>query len=228
SRSGYRHSSHCKCFVCRDGRTLSLAAAQPARTQARVSYVRRAIQGALMVAGTIHFLPVMGAFGAGRLTSMYRIPFTDPNLIMLMRHRAFMLSLFGGLVLYAVLRPEMRRIGIAIGTVSLASIVGLAWSTGGYNQAVSNVVLADAIAVLCFLLAAALSVIASRGPSSPRQNFAHQQGGMRNSLLTWHLSTANLRSGKSCHRLPGIGQAPVSYRQLRCGVVKSDVWKGKL
>ena len=68
------------------------------------------------------------------------------------------------LVLYAVFRPEMRRIGIAVGSVSLASIVGLAWSTGGYNQALSNVVLADGIAVLCFLLAAALSVIASRGP----------------------------------------------------------------
>jgi hypothetical protein len=40
--------------------------------------------------------------------------------------------------------------------------VSLAWSTGGYNQALSAVVFADTIAVVCFLVATALSVIALR------------------------------------------------------------------
>jgi hypothetical protein len=126
--------------------------------------MRTVIQGALIVAGLIHFLPVLGLIGAERLTLMYRIPFSDPNLIILMRHRAVMLGLLGGLVLYAAFRAEMQHIAIALGTVSLASIVGLAWSTGGYNQALSNVVVADSIALVCFLVAAALSVIVRRGP----------------------------------------------------------------
>jgi hypothetical protein len=125
--------------------------------------VRRIIQGALIVAGLIHFLPVTGVTGANQLTSMYAIPFGDPNLLILMRHRAVMLGLLGGFVLYAAFRPAMQGIGIVIGTVSLASIVGLAWSTGDYNQALSRVVVADSIAVVCFLLAAALRAIEPRG-----------------------------------------------------------------
>jgi hypothetical protein len=71
--------------------------------------------------------------------------------------------LLGGLVLYATFRPALQGLGIAVGTVSLAFIVALAWSIGGYNQALSRVVVADSIAVLCFLLGAALRAIGPRG-----------------------------------------------------------------
>jgi hypothetical protein len=72
------------------------------------SLVRRVIQGALIVAGLIHFLPVAGVIGADRLTSMYAIPFADANLLILMRHRAVMLGLLGGLVLYGAFQPAMQ------------------------------------------------------------------------------------------------------------------------
>jgi hypothetical protein len=71
---------------------------------------------------------VTGVTGADQLTAMYAISFADPNLRILMRHRAVMLGLLGGLVLYAAFRPTMQGIGILVGTVSLASIVGLTWS----------------------------------------------------------------------------------------------------
>jgi hypothetical protein len=126
--------------------------------------MERVIQAALIVAGLIHFLPVTGLIGADQLTSMYALPFDDRNLLILMRHRAVMLGLLGGFVLYAAFRPAMRVPAITLGTVSLASIVSLAWSTGGYSQALSTVVFADTIAVVCFLVAAAaLSVVARRG-----------------------------------------------------------------
>jgi hypothetical protein len=125
--------------------------------------MRRVTQAALIVAGLIHFLPVTGVIGADRLTAMYALPFTDRNLLILMRHRAVMLGLLGGFVLYAVFRPAMQVPAIALGAASLASIVALAWSTGGYNEFLSTVVLADAIAVACFLVAAALTVLDRRG-----------------------------------------------------------------
>ena len=55
--------------------------------------MRRVIQASLLIAGLIHFLPITGVLGANRLTSMYALPFTDPNLAILMRHRAIMLGL---------------------------------------------------------------------------------------------------------------------------------------
>jgi hypothetical protein len=65
----------------------------------------------LIVAGLIHLLPVTGVIGAHPLTAMYGIPFTDPNLLILMRHRALMLGLLGSAVPYAALRPAMQGIG---------------------------------------------------------------------------------------------------------------------
>ena len=71
--------------------------------------------------------------------SLVAIPSADPNLLILMRHRAVVLELLGGLVLYAAFRAAMQGIGIVVGTVSLASNVGLAWSTESYNQPLSRV-----------------------------------------------------------------------------------------
>ena len=82
--------------------------------------------------------------------------------VILMRHRAVMLGLLGGFVLCAAFRPALRAPAIFLGTVSLASLVSLAWSIGDYNQALSAVVFADTIAVVCFLIAAALHVVARR------------------------------------------------------------------
>jgi hypothetical protein len=124
--------------------------------------MERIIQGALIVAGLIHFLPVAGVISGDRLTSMYALPFEERNLQILMRHRAVMLGLLGAFVLYSAFRPVIRAPAIFLGAVSLASLVSLAWSTGGYNPSLSTVVIADTIAVLCFLFAAALSVVARR------------------------------------------------------------------
>jgi hypothetical protein len=58
---------------------------------------------------------------------------------------------------------ELRCDGIAVIALQrLASLVSLAWSIGDYNQALSAVVFADTIAVVCFLIAAALHVVARR------------------------------------------------------------------
>ena len=71
--------------------------------------------------------------------------------------------MLGGFVLYGAFRPAMQGPAIALATLSLASIIGLAWSAGGYNQALHKVVLADGIAVLCLPLAAALYAAGPRG-----------------------------------------------------------------
>jgi hypothetical protein len=66
------------------------------------------------------------------------------------------------LVLYSVFRPAMQVPAMGLGAVSLASIVALGWSTGGYNVPLARVILGDSIAVACFLVAGALTVIGRR------------------------------------------------------------------
>ena len=73
-----------------------------------------------------------------------------------------MLGLLGGFVLYSVVRPAMQVPAMALGALSLTSIVALGWSTGGYNEPLARVILADSIAVACFLVAAALTALGRR------------------------------------------------------------------
>ena len=61
---------------------------------------RRILATCLIVVGIIHLLPLTGVAGPGRLQALYGVAITDPDLVVLMRHRAV---LFGILGAYCVL-----------------------------------------------------------------------------------------------------------------------------
>ena len=47
----------------------------------------------LVVVAVIHLLPVSGVLGSERLAALYGLPFNEPNLAILMRHRAVLFGL---------------------------------------------------------------------------------------------------------------------------------------
>jgi hypothetical protein len=110
----------------------------------------------LLVAGVILFLPVTGFLGAARLSSLYGLSFDEPNLLILMRHRAVLFGLLGGFICAAAFRPAWQPLAIIAGLVNALPFLWLAWSAGHYNAAVQRVVLADWIVIACLLTAAAL------------------------------------------------------------------------
>jgi hypothetical protein len=118
-------------------------------------------RGALMavlflVPGVIHLMPLVGLTGAEGLARLYGLDFSDPNLEILMRHRAVLFGLVGGLLLGAAFHAALRGAALIVGFVSLMSFLALAWSVGGYNDAVHRVVVADLIALACLVAAALL------------------------------------------------------------------------
>ena len=50
--------------------------------------VRHIVSAALILVAIIHLLPLAGVLGSERLASMYGITVDDPDLLILMRHRA--------------------------------------------------------------------------------------------------------------------------------------------
>ncbi|MDP3518141.1 MAG: phosphopantetheine adenylyltransferase [Pseudohongiella sp.] len=84
---------------------------------------------------------------------MYGILINEPNLEILMRHRAVLFGLLGVFLLYAAFRPAMRTLAIIAGFVSVTSFIAIAWSVGGYNDAVYRVVIADIIADIIAIVA---------------------------------------------------------------------------
>lgn len=107
----------------------------------------------LLVVAIIHLLPLSGVLGPERLTKLYGLPFAEPNLIILMRHRAVLFGLLGVLLLAAVARPGLQPLAMAAAWVNVVSFVWIAWAVGGANDEVGRVVLADLIAGACLVVA---------------------------------------------------------------------------
>lgn len=108
----------------------------------------------LALAGIIHLLPITGVLGGGRLTRLYGVAIDDPNLRILLQHRAVLFGLLGALLIAAALRPELRVVALMAGLVSTVSFLVIAWGVGGYNPQVGRVVTADIVAVALLLVAA--------------------------------------------------------------------------
>lgn len=110
------------------------------------------VAASLIVVGIIHLLPVMGLAGDERLSSLYGVRIDDPNLSILMRHRAVLFGLLGLFCVIAAFRPELQLLALCAGAVSVASFFFLACSTGSFNAELERVIVADAVAAVSLAL----------------------------------------------------------------------------
>ena len=98
----------------------------------------------------------MGVVGAGKLSYLYGIQVADPNLEILMRHRAVIFGILGALFLYAAFKPHIQVLALAAGFASVISFLVLAYAVGGFNTNIGRVVVADWIALAALVAAAIL------------------------------------------------------------------------
>ena len=104
---------------------------------------------AWLVVGVIHLLPLVGVLGGERLAQLYGIDASEPNLALLLRHRAV---LFGLLGVAAAFRPALRGLALVAGWISVASFLALAAGTP-LNAQVARVVTADWVALGALVVA---------------------------------------------------------------------------
>lgn len=115
--------------------------------------MNRLLAALLLVAGIIHLLPLVGVLGGERLNALYGLTLNEPNLQILMRHRAVLFGLLGALLVAAAFVPGLRGPALLGGLVSVIAFLLLAWSAPLYNEALQRVVVADWLALACLLLA---------------------------------------------------------------------------
>lgn len=114
------------------------------------------VSALLLIVAVIHLLPLSGVLGADRLHALYGLNFDEPNLAILMRHRAVLFGLLGVFLIYAAFKPSLQPLAFAAGFVSVLSYLALAWSVGSYNAALERVVVADIVALVCLVAASGL------------------------------------------------------------------------
>lgn len=116
--------------------------------------MRQLAAAGLVLAGLIHLLPLSGLLGADALQRLYGVAVDDPDLVLLLRHRALLFGLLGAGLVAAAFRPAWQRAAVVAGLVSVIGFLVLAWLQGGYGAAIARVVWADVVALAGLLVAA--------------------------------------------------------------------------
>lgn len=114
--------------------------------------MKHLVSAGLVVAAVIHILPLSGVLGSDRLASLYGVSFADPNLEILMRHRAVLFGILGFFLLVAAFRPSLQTVAFVVGFISVVSFLLLTWSVGGYNAKIARVFWADIVALVALVI----------------------------------------------------------------------------
>jgi hypothetical protein len=93
------------------------------------------------------------------LTALYGLPFDNPDLALLMRHRAVLFGLIGMLLVNAAFRPSLQPLAFVAGFVSVVAFLLLAWFEGPLGPAVQRIVKADLVVLACLVI----GVVAASG-----------------------------------------------------------------
>ncbi|AKQ68377.1 Phosphopantetheine adenylyltransferase [Myxococcus hansupus] len=118
--------------------------------------MRFIVPTALVLVGVIHLLPLTGVLGRGHLESLYGTDISDPNLLLLMRHRAVLFGLLGAFLVCAAFTPTLHTAALILASGSVVSFLGLAQSLGAHTPQVRRVATVDLVA-LALLVAAAVA-----------------------------------------------------------------------
>lgn len=108
----------------------------------------------LLAVGLVHLLPVTGVLGGDALRSLYGVAINDPNLLLLLRHRAVLFALLGIGLVTAAFKPAWTTAALVAAIASVGSFVGLAVGVPGLSPSIMRVVVVDTIALLALLAAA--------------------------------------------------------------------------
>jgi hypothetical protein len=118
--------------------------------------MRALVTGLLLLAAVVNLLPAIGVLSTARLEALYGVVVQDPNLAILMRHRAVLFGIVGALLAVAAFYPPARALAIPAGLVSMLAFVALAGSVGDYNPLLRRVVIVDVVASVALVVAAVL------------------------------------------------------------------------
>lgn len=121
--------------------------------------MRAIVTGLLLLAALVNLLPVIGVLSASRLEGLYGVVVQDPNLAILLRHRAVLFAIVAGLLALAAFHPPLRALAIAAGLISMLSFVAVAGLVGEYNPLLRRVVLVDVAASVALVAAGLLDYL---------------------------------------------------------------------
>lgn len=107
----------------------------------------------LFVAGVINFIPSFLAFIPSKISSSYGIAVPTANYELLLRHRAVMLGIIGGFMIYAAISKKQYSAAIVLGMISMVSfVIFYVMMKGEINPQLTKVMKMDVLAIVILLI----------------------------------------------------------------------------
>ncbi|WND01844.1 hypothetical protein QGN29_09805 [Temperatibacter marinus] len=125
----------------------------------------RLTQALILLVGLINVIPVIGALSASMIQSLYHIDISDPNLVILMRHRAILFGILGGYILFSLIRRDEQKRALFVGLISMVSFAGIALMEASLNAKLSMVLTIDYVGIGA--AAVALLLLRSKPQTAP-------------------------------------------------------------
>jgi hypothetical protein len=121
--------------------------------------VPTAVALVLLATGLVNGLPVAGLAGAAALRRLYGVRVADPDLLVLMRHRAVLLGLLGAALVVAAFVPSWRLPAAVAGLVSMLAFVGLAAAEPARGRRTTATLRVDAVLSAALAVATGLELL---------------------------------------------------------------------
>ena len=115
----------------------------------------------LLLIGLINLAPVVGAFAPHKMSSAYGVELGDPNLMLLLQHRAVLFGLIGGLVFASLFFPALQVAALIVATVSMLSFLVLLPLTGADLNQFKTIALLDGLGLALAGIALAIRLFSS-------------------------------------------------------------------
>jgi NAD-dependent oxidoreductase involved in siderophore biosynthesis len=101
----------------------------------------------LLLTGVVHLLPLSGVVGPLRLKLLYGIAADEPNVALLLRHRAMLFGILGAFFVHAAFEPTWQPIAFVAAFLSVGSFVFMGRWDKNLTPQISRVVAIDAVLI---------------------------------------------------------------------------------
>jgi hypothetical protein len=111
----------------------------------------------LFIAGIINILPSLLAFLPDKISKSYGIEIPNGNYELLLRHRAILFGIIGGLMIYSAIAKKYYEVATIVGLISMVSFILLFFLIGKeMNAELRKVMIIDVVATVVLCLGAIL------------------------------------------------------------------------
>lgn len=113
----------------------------------------------IFLVGLINFLPLLGVLSKSKLETSYGITIDNPNLEILLRHRAVLFGIIGGFIIYSVFQENVQTLAIIMAFLSMVSFLLLMLQVGSYNSELKTIMSLDIVGLILLVIAVFLKIL---------------------------------------------------------------------